>query len=228
MLAARQALDKAERALRRAEADPHKGAVPTGNTSDPASRLMPAKTAGYLQAYNLQALANLNQIVLAIGTHDNSTDVGALHPLLNQARANLDAAGISDPIARALFDAGYATTDNFTTDTQADLYVAVHNESAQTGRGDTTDKTMPAGWQPMAARMDSDEAKQLYKRRSVLIEPVFAQLFARLGRHLNYRGAMVDVELTLWGATHNLLKHLRHLAKQAHTTTSATPMAVPA
>ena len=104
----------------------------------------------------------------------------------------------------------------------------MHNETAQTGYGPTTDKTMPTGWQPMAARMDSDEAKQLYKRRSAIIEPVFAQLFARLGRHLNYRGGMVDVELTLWGATHNLLKHLRYLAKQAHTTTSSTPVAVPA
>jgi transposase len=101
VLAARQALDKAERALRRAEADPHKGAVPTANTSDPASRIVPAKTGGYLQGYNAQALANPNQVILAIGTHDNSTDVGALHPLLRQARANLDAAGVTDPIGRA-------------------------------------------------------------------------------------------------------------------------------
>jgi len=221
VLAARTAVDKAVQALRRAEADPSNGAVPKANTTDPASRVMPAKTGGWLQGYNPQALANTNQIILAIGTHDNPTDVGALHPLLGQARANLDAAGITDTIGKALFDAGYAATDNFTTDTEADLYVAVHNETAQTGRGDATDKTMPAGWQPMAARMATDEAKQLYKRRPAIIEPVFAQLFARLGRHLNYRGDMVDIELTLWGLTHNLLKRIRHLANQA--TTSPAP-----
>ena len=174
MIAARTALDKAETALRRAQADPHKGAAPKGNPTDPASRVMPAKTGGYLQGYNLQALANPNQVILAIGTHDNSTDVGALHPLLGQARANLDAAGITDPIGRALFDAGYAATDNFTIDTEADLYVAVHNQTAQTGRGDAVDKTMPAGWQPMAARMATEEAKQLYRERPGIIEPVFA------------------------------------------------------
>ena len=222
VIAARTALDKAETALRRAEADPHKGAAPKGNPTDPGSRVMPAKTGGYLQGYNLQALANPNQVILAIGTHDNSTDVGACHPLLNQARANLDAAGITDPIGRALFDAGYAATDNFTIDTEADLYVAVHNETAQTGRGDAVGKTMPAGWQPMAARMATEEAKQLYRERPGIIEPVFAQLFARLGRHLNYRGAMVDVELSLWGATHNLLKHVRHLASQAMTRPAPT------
>jgi hypothetical protein len=222
VIAARTALDKAETALRRAEADPHKGAAPKGNPTDPGSRVMPAKTGGYLQGYNLQALANPNQVILAIGTHDNSTDVGALHPLLNQARANLDAAGITDPIGRALFDAGYAATDNFTIDTEADLYVAVHNETAQTGRGDAVDKTTPAGWQPMAARMATEEAKQLYRERPGIIEPVFAQLFARLGRHLNYRGAMVDVELSLWGTTHNLLKHIRHLASQAMTRPAPT------
>src|SRR6266704_1893742 len=221
VLAARHALDKAERALRRAEADPHKGAVPTANPTDPASRVMPAKTGGYLQGSGAQALATTDQVILAIGTHDNPTDVGACHPLLRQARANLDAAGITDTIGKALFDAGYAATENFTTPTEACLYVAVHNETAQTGRGDATDKTIPAGWQDMAARMATDEAKQLYRQRPAIIEPVFAQLFARLGRHLNYRGGMVDIELNLWGLTHNLLKRIRHIAKQA--TSSPAP-----
>lgn len=228
VIAARTALDKAGQALRRAEADPHQGAVPKANTTDPASRIMPATTGGYLQAYNAQALANPNQIILAIGTHDNPTDVGACHPLLRQARTNLDAAGITEQLGTALFDAGYAATDNFTTATEADLYVAVHNETAQTGRGDATDKTIPAGWQEMAAKMATDQAKQLYKRRPAIIEPVFAQLFARLGRHLNYRGDMVDVELNLWASTHNLLKHIRHVAKQLHPAASPGLVAVPA
>lgn len=228
VLTARTVADKADTALRRAEADPHKGAVPTANTTDPACRIMPAKTGGYLAGYNAQALANTAQIILAIATHDNPTDVGARHPLLAAARTNLDAAGITEKIGKALFDAGYACTENFTTEAEADLYVAVHNETAQTGRGDTTDKTMPATWQDMATRMNSDEAKQLYKRRCAIIEPVFAQLFAQLGRHLNYRNDMVDIELTLWATTHNLLKHIRHVAKHARTTTTRAPASAPA
>ena len=58
----------------------------------------------------------------------------------------------------------------------------------------------------MAARLDTPEGKALYKQRSAIIEPVFAQLFARLGRHLNYRGASTDLELHLWAISHNLLK----------------------
>jgi hypothetical protein len=68
-------------------------------------------------------------------------------------------------------------------------------------------------------------AKQLDRERPGIIEPVFAQLFARLDRHLNYRGAMVDVELSLWGLTHNLLKHvrhIRHIASQAMTRPAPT------
>jgi len=42
-----------------------------------------------------------------------------------------------------------------------------------------------------------------------MIEPVFAQLFARLGRHLNYRDTKTDLELHLWAASHNFLKSIR-------------------
>ena len=37
--------------------------------------------------------------------------------------------------------------------------------------------------QQMAARLDAPEGKALYRQRSAIIEPVFAQLFNRLGRH---------------------------------------------
>ncbi len=53
-----------------------------------------------------------------------------------QARAVLDAAGITDPIAKAAFDAGYASAANFTAAAEAELYVAVAREGVQTGRSD--------------------------------------------------------------------------------------------
>ncbi|MHA6757164.1 hypothetical protein [Streptacidiphilus sp. PAMC 29251] len=228
VIAARCAVERADRALHRAEADRHKGAVPKANTTDPRSRTMPAKTGGgYLQAYNLQALASRRQIIVAMLLHDNPVDVAALHPLLKAARINLDAAGITEGIGKGLFDAGYASTENFTAPTEVDLYVAVHNGAAQSGGEPTTGKTVPDGWQPMADHMATDQAKQLYKLRSGTIEPVFAQLFNRLGRHLNYRGDMVETELGLWGLTHNLLKHLRHAARTVvrETTLHPTPSA---
>ena len=224
---ARQAADRASQALEQAKAAavPEPAHPPKANTTDPASRVMPLKKGGFDQLYNAQALAGAHQIILAIGTHDNPADTGALHPLLAAGRASLDAAGIREPIGKALFDAGYASEENFTTACEAELYVAVTKEARQTGRtrdGKRPQKMKPS-WQQMAARLDAPEGKALYKRRAGMIEPVFAQLFNRLGRHLNYRGEQVSTELHLWAATHNLLKAIR--AQATATPTAELPPA---
>ena len=185
------------------------------NTTDPGSRVMPGKHDGFAQRYNPQIVACQRQVILSIATHDSPAGVRALHPALKLARANLDAAGITDPIGSALFDAGYASDDNFTTSCEPQLYVAVTREARQTGR--LRDGRKPAklkeSWQQMTDRLATPEGKALCKRRSAIIEPVFAQLFARLGRHLNYRDTRVDLELHLWAATHNFLKAIRASAR---------------
>ena len=212
--AARSALAAAA-AAPAVSADPAR--PPRANTTDPSSRVMPAKQGGFLQGYNPQVVAGARQVIISIGTHDSPNDVAALHPALRLARVNLDAAGISDPIAIALFDAGYASEANFTTACEAELYVAVTRESRQTGRRRDGRKQASGypGWQAMTARLDTPEGKALYKRRSAMIEPVFAQLFARLGRQLNYRDTKADLELHLWAASHNLLKAIRARARSA-------------
>ena len=147
---------------------------------------MPLKKGGFDQLYNAQAIACKKQVILAIGTHDSPSDTSALHPLLARASAVLAAAGITSPVKKALWDAGYASDANFTARCEAELYVALTRESRQTGR--STEGYAPAAmmpsWQQMAARLDTPEGKALYKQRGAIIEPVFAQLFARLGRHL--------------------------------------------
>jgi hypothetical protein len=169
---------------------------------------MPLKKGGYDQLYNAHAVACKNQVILAIGAWDSPADTGALHPFLAKARAVLDAAGITSPIGKALWDAGYASDANFTAGCEAELYVAVTRESRQTGRGAAgyAPAAMMDSWEQMAARLDTPEGRVLYKQRSAIIEPVFAQLFARLGRHLNYRGPGTGLELHLWAVSHNLLK----------------------
>jgi transposase len=206
---ARAEQERAAAALQRALADPNKGNVPKGNTTDPHCRIMPAKTGGYMCARNLQGLANDQQIILALLLHDNPIDVGALHPLLKAGRTNLDAIGVTRPIGTALFDAGYASEANFTAECEARLLVAVHNEAATCGRDQASGKTVPAAWAGMADTMSTPEAKEAYKKRQAIIEPIFGQLFERMGRNLNYRGEMAHTELHLWGTTHNLLKCFR-------------------
>src|ERR1700735_3632830 len=63
----------------------------------------------------------------------------------------------------------------------------------------------------MAARTATPAGKKLYKRRAGLVEPAFAQLFARFGRYLSYRGHdAADAEIKLLGAVHNLAKLFEH------------------
>jgi transposase len=223
---ARQALAAAEQALAAAQAAPATAALPAkppkASPTDPASRVMPTKRGGFDQLHNVQVLAGKHQVIYAIATHDNPTDTAALHPLLTKARANLDTAGIPGPIPKALFDAGYASEDNFTTACEPQLYVAITKEARQTGRLRDGQKpaTMKESWQQMAARLDTPEGKALYRRRAGIIEPVFAQLFDRLGRHLHYRDTKVDLELHLWAASHNFLKSIRH---QLRASTQPSP-----
>jgi hypothetical protein len=174
---------------------------------------MPGKKGGYDQLYNLQALAGRGQV---IATHDSTADTYALHPLLEQGAANLAAAGIADKMGTALFDAGYADEDNFTAGCPADLYVAVTRESVQAGRqpGGTAPLPGRPGWRAMAAKLDTPDGRAVYKQRKAIIEPVFAQLFARFGRTLHYRGDMVTTEIHLWAAVRNLLKAIRARARR--------------
>jgi transposase len=192
------------------------------NTTDWTSRIMPLKKGGFDQLFNVQALATAGkQVIVAIMRHDNPADTEALHPLLDAGRAVLDAAGITAPIGKAAFDAGYASDANFTAEAGAELYVALGRDGGR-GSSDRDLAGMAQSWQEMAARLSTPDGKAVYARRAATIEPVFAQLTARLGRNLNYRDDMIDAELSLWAASHNLLKAIKAAAiRQARAVPAA-------
>jgi transposase len=211
---ARARLTKAETRAQATTTNPPAGKV---NTTDPTSALMPNKHGGYDQNHNVQAIAAKDQLILAIGTHPNSADAGALPTLIRQARTNLDAAGITTPIGAALFDSGYASQTNFTLDLPiTQLLVAVH----PCGGHHPTTITIPTAWQPMADQLTHPHHKQLYQQRAAIIEPVFAHLFTRFARTLHTRDTGVDTELHLWATTHNLLKIRTHQNRRQHPNTS--------
>jgi transposase len=221
----RPAGDKPAGARQASEAGQEAKASP----ADPSSRVMPLKKGGYDQLFNVQALATARaQVILAIMRHDSPVDAQALLPLLAEARRVLRAAGVPGQIGKALFDTGYASDANFTAAIPETLYVAVTREARQTGRSPDgrAPQAMLPSWQDMTARLDTPEGRKLYKQRSATIEPVFAQLTARLGRTLHYRGALADAELALWAASHNILKAItargKRPARQARTA-AATP-----
>jgi transposase len=227
---ARQALGKTradyEAACRQAAApaaDPEAKVSP----ADPSSLVMPLKKGGFDQLFNVQALATARtQVILAITRHPSPVDVRALEALLAQARRVLAQAGIAGQIGTALFDTGYASDANFTLDIPETLYVAVTREGRQAGRSAAgrAPETMLPSWQEMTARLETSEGRALYRQRAATIEPVFAQLTARLGRTLRYRGTLADAELALWAASHNILKAVtargKRSARQARTATA--------
>jgi transposase len=181
------------------------------SATDPDSRLVPAKNGGgWLQGWNLQLTAARRQVLLAAELHDNPADAGALAAMIAAAAANCERAGLAGRIRAWLADSGYASAAAFAELDHLMLLVAVRNEAAQAGRGDGR-VTLPPGWQKMAARLATPAGKKLYQRRAALVEPAFAQLFARFGRHVNYRGRdAVDTEIKLLATVHNLGKLLDH------------------
>jgi transposase len=193
---------------------PDRGRV---NVTDPDSALMPGKHGGFALYYNVQAITARRQFVLDVGLHPSSNDKQALVPALRRTRQNLDAAGISDPIGAGLFDSGYASDANFTDDVPVTtLLVSVDKERRQTGRDTITTGSVHEKWDTMAVLLDDPKNAALYKQRSAMVEPVFAQFFARFGRELAHRGIpAVTTEIHLWAAAHNLAKIIASRARRA-------------
>ena len=174
------------------------------SATDPDSRLLPAKNGGgWLQGWNLQLAAARRQVLLAIELHDNPADAGALATMIEAAAANCELAGWpADPRLagrqRVRLHGQPSRLDHLM------LLVAVRR--GHPGRPRRGQPRAP-GLGEMAARLATPAGKKLYKRRAGLVEPAFAQLFARFGRYLNYRGHdAADAEIKLLATVHNLAK----------------------
>jgi transposase len=203
----RKNLQTARDRLAAAEAAVAAAAPAKVSATDPGSRLLPAKNGGgYVQGWNLELAAARRQILLAIELHDSPADAGALITMIQAAAANCSRAGLHARIRAWLAGNGYASAANFKALEHLMLLVAVTGEASQTSRA-AGSRALPAGWEKMAARLATPAGKKLYKRRAALVEPAFAQLFARFGRYVNYRGRpAVDAEIKLLGAVHNIAK----------------------
>jgi transposase len=183
------------------------------NFTDPGSRIMKASNKGWDQCGNAQAVTNEHQIILAADVTDQANDVRQVVPMVDQARANLDAAGVKGAIKAALGDAGYYSETN-----AADLekrgikaYLATerlkhHEKVASAPRG-----RIPRGLtakQRMARKLRTKEGRERYAKRKGMIEPIFGQLKQVLGfRQFSMRGlSSMRGEWRLMATVHNLLK----------------------
>jgi transposase len=187
------------------------------NFTDPESRIMRASNKGWDQCGNAQAVANEHQIILAADVTDQANDVLQVVPMVDQARANLDAAGVERAIGAAVLDSGYYSEAN-TAALEArgiDPYVATerlkHNEKVASAPRGRIPKGLSAK-QRMARKLRTKKGRAVYAKRKGMIEPIFGQLKQVLVcRQFSLRGlASMRGEWRLMATVHNLLKLWRH------------------
>jgi hypothetical protein len=161
------------------------------NLTDPDARLMRKnKREGYTQSYNAQAVVEAGGSQLIVGQRVSTcaSDAGQLEPDLESIPA-----GLGQPTT-ALADCGFANRAVFER-LQAerpglDLYVSVHREDAHAAR--RYDYRPPEKIKPpkkitdpalvaMAAKLQTEEGKAIYRRRACTVEPVFGNIKAGLG-----------------------------------------------
>ncbi len=165
------------------------------NLSDPDSRLMrKSKHHEYRQAYNAQAVVDAagSQLILGARMSQCTSD---RNELVADIAAIPAALGMPE---MALADNGYANGEEVAALAESGIEVLV--ATATQGRRRTHDfrpaKTQAAPRDPkaewlkaMAAKLESEESRALYRLRQQTVEPVFGVIKAVLGfRHFSMRG----------------------------------------
>jgi transposase len=179
------------------------------NVTDPDSRTLKTPR-GFLQGYNAQAVCNEQQIVVAAEVSVSSADFGQMGPMIDKARTELAAAGITQGPAVVLADAGYWHGEQIDRLMGQGVRVLIPPDA---------DKRRGArpGWDGgryafMRNVLDTPAAGELYAQRQQMIEPVFAdtKFNRRADRFLRRGRAAARSEWRLITATGNLLKLWRH------------------
>jgi transposase len=227
MLEERAKAEAAEEATRRAaegQAPPKTApadAVPEPrdqiNFTDPESRIMKSSNQGWDQCGNAQAVANEHRIILAADVTDQANDKRQALPMMDQARANLDAAGVARAIGAALMDSGYSSETNTAGLEERGIapHVATerlkHHEKVAAAPRGRIPKDLSAK-QRMARKLRTEVGRERYAKRKGMIEPIFGQLKQVLGfRQFSLRGlAAMRGEWRVMATVHNLLKLWRH------------------
>jgi len=191
--------------------------VPPGkiNVTDLDSRNVKTPRS-YTQGYNVQAVVNEHQIVLAAEVTLSSPDFGQLEPMVTATRRELEQVGVSDTPQVALADTGYWHEQQIDEVVNMGIQVLIPPDA---GKHERPRRGWTGGrYAFMRSVLAGDLGGGLYRKRKAMVEPVFAQ--TKHNRRINQfqrRGrSAARSEWRLITATHNLMKlHKRHLALQA-------------
>jgi transposase len=196
--------------------DPHAPpAQPEGkiNTTDPDARRMKFGR-NFIPAYNAQAVATEDQVIVAAEVTTEGGDFEQLEPMISSAERELEEAGVEERPGVVLADAGYWSNDHIDSLRERGMIPIVapdttRNRPRKTRRGGPYDF--------MRRVLATDRGGGLYSKRLPMIEPVYAQIKAnrRIGRFKRRGRAAARSEWRLIAATHNLLKLHRHTMADA-------------
>jgi hypothetical protein len=153
------------------------------NFTDPQSRIMKSGN-GFEQCYNAQACVDeANQIIVAAGLTNCAADNAQLIPMVEATQSNT-----GELPEQVLADAGYRSEPNFEylESKNIDGVIAFGRE----GKEDAAPVSLanPAT-QRMKEKLASADGAAAYRRRKVIVEPVFGWIKRVLGfRQFSFRG----------------------------------------
>jgi len=164
------------------------------NFTDPQSRIMKMGTA-LEQCYNAQAVVDADsQLIVASEVINNAADNEELVPMVEAVKDNL-----GELPKRVLADAGFRSEDSFATlekyKEEMEVLVALGREGKDRTAIDPEEYPATAR---MAERLASTKGQAQYRRRKVIVEPVFGWIKHAMGfRQFSLRG--IDKVSGEWG-----------------------------
>jgi transposase len=176
------------------------------NITDPDSRSVRTQR-GFIQGYNAQAAATTDQIIIAAEILGHGNDYGLLEPVIDSARGQLTAAGVTDQINVLVADAGYWASDQIENLAARGIQTLVPPDSDSSKNAPGANRKGPR-YDFMRRVIKSDHGRTLYRQRKHAIEPVFGQIKhnRRIERFQRRGITAVRSEWRLITATHNILK----------------------
>ncbi len=186
------------------------------NFTDPESRIMKdSATGSFEQSYNAQiAVDGTAQIIVAASLTQAANDKQQLVPVLEQVKNN-----VGRLPEKVTADAGYFSTAAVTNEALngTDLYVTP-DSGKKTEQVEESRLAEPAAAEVakaviehMREKLKTDQGRDVYKQRKLIVEPVFGQVKEVRGfRRFSFRGLRKnEAEWRLVCLTHNLLKLFR-------------------
>ena len=174
---------------------------------------------GYVAGYNGQVVVTADQVIVGAMLSQHPVDRTLLHPLLDQCRDQLAAAGIRPKLRTVLADSGYVSEENFARADQDNLRLLapLAKDPARPG-GRPAKRARHLDQYPATVRarrrLRHPRGQEDYKLRSRTVEPVFGQLkTCQKLSTMSRRGLTAcQSEWLLACTAHNLRKLHRHRA----------------